>query len=441
MFLSGCFDDKQVPPKFSLTTKIPFEITKTGAVSGGIIENDFNAEVIDCGVVWGIENPFPSLERNDGFTSDATISRGKFVSEISDVHAGKIFNVRSYATFSFGTIYGETVNFTTKSEPFVSIINISNISYTEAYIEAIVIEGTEAVKGKGLVWNTQGNPTFENNEGIIESSPNGGLFSSNIGSLQHSSTYYIRAFASTSAGKIYSSNVEFYTEPFNIPGSIITDIDGNQYRTAIIGNLEWMAENLRATHYAYGTPIESGIWDYNDNPANSENYGKLYSWETAMNGEASSNENPSGIQGVCPSGWHLPSDSQWEQMINYLINTYGVPRYNAIDGAGNRLKAARQVGHPWGGKYNTEEHPRWNQNNKHYGTDDFGFSGLPGGHRCSNGNYWGMGWDLYWWSSTEHPTDYELAARWRMHNNNGSIFHNYSYKNGGFSVRCVRNVN
>ncbi len=215
---------------------------------------------------------------------------------------------------------------------------------------------------------------------------------------------------------------------------------GYTYKTTIIAGKEWMAENLRATHYADGTPIESGIWDYNDDPANSENYGKLYSWYTAMNGAPSSNDNPSGIQGVCPEGWHLPSISEWEEMIDYLMSEYDLT--NSSDdpkGLGNALKAARQVGHPWGGEHDTNEHPRWDQDNFHYGTGDFGFSALPGGYRSRFGNYLNLGFSGAWWSATEATSSWTWRMDLRV--NRGSSNYNYSYyKDGGFSVRCVRVV-
>ena len=214
---------------------------------------------------------------------------------------------------------------------------------------------------------------------------------------------------------------------------------GYTYKTTTISGKEWMAENLRATHYADGTPIESGIWDYNDDPANSENYGKLYSWYTAMNGAPSSNDNPSGVQGVCPEGWHLPSRSEWEEMRDYLMNEYDL--INSIDdpkGVGNALKAARQAGHPWGGEHDTNEHPRWDQDNLHFGTDFFGFSKLPGGYRSRIGNYLDLGFTGCWWSASERTS----SNAWRMHlrEDYGSFDYYSSRKNQGYSVRCVRLV-
>jgi len=120
----------------------------------------------------------------------------------------------------------------------------------------------------------------------------------------------------------------------NQTDSTVTDYDGNVYPIVRIGNQIWMAENLRVTHYADGTPIEDGtgigdiepVWSsgiedttkryfyYNDNPLNANDYGCLYSWYAAVRGIKGNNKNPSGIQGISPSGWHLPSDKEWTEL-------------------------------------------------------------------------------------------------------------------------------
>jgi uncharacterized protein (TIGR02145 family) len=116
----------------------------------------------------------------------------------------------------------------------------------------------------------------------------------------------------------------------------VTDYDGNTYHTIRIGNQVWMAENMKTTKYSNGTEIPlvntSGAWAtltatdkaycwYNDDLSDKETYGALYNWAAAMNGEASSDFNPSGVQGICSTGWHLPSSSEWSTLIAYLGGT------------------------------------------------------------------------------------------------------------------------
>jgi uncharacterized protein (TIGR02145 family) len=100
-------------------------------------------------------------------------------------------------------------------------------------------------------------------------------------------------------------------------GTMVKDYDGNIYNTVKIGTQTWMAENLRTTHAADGTPI-AVYYSANNNSANDESYGLLYSWATMMNGAATSSANPSGVIGICPSGWHVPSDSEWKTLETYL---------------------------------------------------------------------------------------------------------------------------
>jgi len=242
------------------------------------------------------------------------------------------------------------------------------------------------------------------------------------------------------ATKAYVDNIlkELGILPDNYAGTI-SDIEGNTYRTVTIGTQTWMSENLRASFYEDGTPIE-GVYDNNDDPENTKNYGKLYTWNAVMNGVPSSDENPSGVQGVCPASWHVPGDAEWTQLIDYLSDEHGIPNESVTNGAGNALKAARQVEHPWGGSYATEKHPRWSSHDTHYGTDAFGFSALPGGVRDPDGNFINVGGGGGWWSSTEHPNTPDEAWSRTMGRGIGNVNRFNVDKDHGFSVRCVRDI-
>ncbi|MDR2694074.1 MAG: fibrobacter succinogenes major paralogous domain-containing protein, partial [Chitinispirillales bacterium] len=116
-------------------------------------------------------------------------------------------------------------------------------------------------------------------------------------------------------------------------GTFTDSRDGKTYNTVKIGKQTWMAENLN-----YGT--SSGSWCYNDRDSYCKKYGRLYEWETAKK--------------TCPSGWHLPSRQEWEALVTYA---------GGYEAAGKRLKST--IG--------------WNDSGS--GTDDYGFSALPGGGR------------------------------------------------------------
>ena len=99
-------------------------------------------------------------------------------------------------------------------------------------------------------------------------------------------------------------------------GQPVSDYDGNVYRTITIGNQTWMAENLRSTHYSDGTPLEN--FCYNNDTACAAQYGRLYRWAAAMRHAESSNSNPSRVQGASPTGWHVPGDAEWQELIDAL---------------------------------------------------------------------------------------------------------------------------
>ena len=181
--------------------------------------------------------------------------------------------------------------------------------------------------------------------------------------------------------------------------------DGKTYKTVKIGNQVWMAENLN-----YNTGI--GSWCYDNNSSNCNKYGVLYNWTAAMDGEASSTTNPSGIQGVCPAGWHLPSDAEWTELTDYL---------GGASVAGGKLKETGTT--------------HWNSPNTG-ATNETGFTALPGGGRDSDGAFYSVGDLGYWWCATEVSTD---GAWGRAMGSDGSSVVRYDGdKELGFSVRCLR---
>jgi uncharacterized protein (TIGR02145 family) len=218
-----------------------------------------------------------------------------------------------------------------------------------------------------------------------------------------------------------------------ICGETITDFDGNIYNTVLIGDQCWMAENLKTTRDAAGNNITR--YCYDNNTTNCDLYGGLYTWATVMNGAGSSISNPSGVQGICPTGWHVPSDAEWTQLVDYVV-AQGFPNSDVTNGAGNALKSCRQINSPLGGDCNTSEHPRWNSHGTHHGFDEFGFSALPGGYRDANGTFANLGGYGYWWSSTESSS----AGAWRrsMYCDYGNVGRSNRHKTYGFSVRCLR---
>jgi uncharacterized protein (TIGR02145 family) len=216
------------------------------------------------------------------------------------------------------------------------------------------------------------------------------------------------------------------------PCPSVSDVDGNTYITAWINEQCWMAENLKTTKYRDDSSIDypgtnNTAWEnntsgayawYNNETSNKDLYGALYNWYAITN-----------AKGLCPEGWRVPSNEDWDELEDF------VPGLNHLKG--NKLKSCRQVNSPLGGDCDTELHPRWNAHGTHYGTDEYGFSGLPGGRRISNGAYHVTGSYGWWRTSTEISGN--NYGKW-LGSGSGSIGQQPNIpKNQGLSVRCIKN--
>lgn len=192
----------------------------------------------------------------------------------------------------------------------------------------------------------------------------------------------------------------------------VTDYDGNVYQTVIIGNQIWMAENLKSTHYSDGTPIQNFI--YNNDTTNISIYGRLYRWAAAMRNAASSNLNPSQVQGASPQGWHIPSEAEWQELINYL---------GGESNAGGKLK---EVGFlHW-------IHPNTGA------TNETGFRALPTGWYDFTGEFRGMGEVCFLTTSTS-PNPYEVYSR-ELTSNSATIMRGDLHPNDANPIRCVKDI-
>ena len=216
------------------------------------------------------------------------------------------------------------------------------------------------------------------------------------------------------------------------PSQPVTDIDGNVYKTVKLGNQVWMAENLRTTRYADGTPIPLGTeassttaYRYypDDNSANVSDYGYLYNWAAVMNGSASSDANPSVVQDICPDGWHVPSDAEWTELTNYVKSQ---SQYVCGDYTGNIAKAlASEEG--WYSYYGECAVGNPDANNA------TGFSARPAGNYY--GGYYDFGNYADFWSATQ--SDSTNAYGRNLYYASAGVYRSYNYKDGGYSVRCI----
>ena len=227
-------------------------------------------------------------------------------------------------------------------------------------------------------------------------------------------------FSLNIAGQICSVSM-LVQDKLGIPGPNITDVEGNSYKSVIIGKQTWMAENLKVTKYNDGTPIPNitdntewsklttGAWSYYKNDVvNNSKYGKLYNWYTVS-------KTTNGNQNVCPKGWHVPSDLEWTALTDYL---------GGENFAGGKMK---EVGIT-----------SWYKADNCASTNTSLFSALPGGYRLNIGycDSIGNGGLASWWSSSEGS----LVNAWyrSLFYYNCLAFRNEIDKRSGFSVRCLK---
>ena len=229
----------------------------------------------------------------------------------------------------------------------------------------------------------------------------------------------------------------------NIPScpSKVKDIDGNEYNTVKIGEQCWMKENLRTTHYADGTAIPEGSGTSSTNPYYYDNSsssiplakrGYFYNWLALMHGAATSSANPSSVQGVCPTGWHVPSDAEWTQLKDYVGS---VSEYQC---GGDILDIGKALASTEGWDSSTNPCAVGNDQASNNAT---GFSAIPAGMKASS-FYENQGRFAYFWSSTDDTTlssTFSIASVYLTYYHQ-RLLPNHNSKNQGLSVRCLRDV-
>lgn len=205
-------------------------------------------------------------------------------------------------------------------------------------------------------------------------------------------------------------------------GPPVTDSKGNVYNTQIIGTQTWMKENLRVTIYNelidslffYSIPTTTPVtldisaeispkyqWAYKGDESKVDTYGRLYTWD-AVNDP----------KGLCPTGWHVPTDNEWATLVAYL-------------------KGAKRAG----GMMKEKGEKHW-ENPNAKATNGSGFTALPGGYRGSDGTFFNIGYAGIWWSATERDASNALARRVDYYS--GGVTKASYGKGNGFSVRCIK---
>lgn len=394
----------------TLTTAAITSITQTAATSGGNITSDGGAAVTARGVCWSTsQNPTTANSKTTNGTGT-----GSFTSNLTGLTANTPYFLRAYATNSKGTAYGNEVTFTTGQEiglPVLTTTAITEITETTATNGGnIASDGGAAVTARGVCWSTSPNPTTANSK--TTNGTGTGSFTSNLTGLTANTLYYVRAYATNSAGTAYGNEVTFTTTAAEGPvyGSFTDPRDGHVYKTVKIGTQVWMAENL--AYLPTGSLVAGcSVYGYNGTSeeiakatSNYKIYGVLYKWDVA---------NVS-----CPQGWHLPSEAEWIQMEQ----TLGL----SIEESSEAIVGCR-------GTHGIimKSTSGWYQNGN--GTNSSGFNALPSGHKETG--FYGVGKYCTWWSFNSIDS---FALTRSLEYDRNCVNNLGSYKFNYYSVRCLK---
>ena len=305
--------------------------------------------------------------------------------------------------------------------PVLTTSAISSISYNTASGGGnITTEGGSAITARGVCWSTGATPSITDNKTTDGSGV--GSFTSAITGLTASTSYYVRAYATNTTGTGYGSAVQFTS--LALPVGTVTDIDGNIYNTVTIGTQVWMTENLKVTKYRNGDDIPNvtdGIqWNglttgayciYDNVSANVNTYGLLYNWYAITDS-----------RNICPTGWHVPTDAEWNILEKYLDNT--------VD-----TTFTGTTGTDIGGKLKETGSLHWATPNTG-ATNSSGFTALPGGWRGYDKLFHDLLYTGYWWSKTQKNS----SSAWdrQLYQGTKTIDRLYLNKYLGLSVRCIK---
>ena len=356
---------------------------------------------------------------------------GGFLGELDDIG---IWN-RALSPQEITNLYNSQL----PTQTSLCLPTITTTSPSSVGVNTVVIggdisnDGGSSIVLRGICYSTSPNP----NMGVQRTEDGSGIGSFNtvLRGLNPSTTYYARSYAKNSNGVVvYGNEVSFTTSAslpgFRCPGTpTVTDIDGNIYNTVQIGDQCWTQSNLKVSKYRNGDNIPTGLsnsqWSsttfgsygiYNNDPVNDSLYGKFYNHYAVTDS-----------RGLCPTGWHVPTDGEWNVLVKYLD-----PNADTVCGncwqspiVGGALKSTAMQPTPGG----------WNSPNAG-ATNSSGFTALPGGLRNDGGDFFNMTIGGYWWSSSVLSG----SNAWNRY------LYNYYSDNAredftrtyGFSVRCLK---
>ncbi len=370
-------------------------------INGNVNANGFSATV---DFEYGTTTSYGSIV--EAIQSPVIGSTATNVSASIVTLANTTYHFRIKTANSVGVTYGNDMSFTTSGQaPTATTLDAIKSSLAATLNGSVNANGYSTTISFEFGTSTSYGTTITPTQSTVAGNSSTNVYAIVTG-LTANTTYHFRVKANNTIGTTYGSDMTILTP------ATAADYDGNTYNTIIIGTQTWMQENLKTTHYRDGSPItnvtDNATWTgltteaycwYNNDIGNKNIYGALYNYYAV-----------SDSRRLCPAGWHVPSDSEWNTLATYL---------GGEDIAGAKLK---EVGTLHWVSTNTET------------TNESGFTALPSGCRQS-GYFTALTTYIDLWSYTSFD-----ATVWYRYINTGSNSFTKSTcgKSLGFSVRCVK---
>lgn len=397
-------------------------------VYGAVTDNGGSA-ITNRGIEWSLS---PDLSNATAVPNNFTGNGlGRFSCQVAGATPGTTYYACAYAINSNGYIgYGDTIMITVPGNgadiPTVWTSPVNDITAFSASCGGdVTSDGGAIVTARGVCWSTSSSPTIE--DAHTTDGGGTGVFLSTLTGLNSSTTYHVRSYATNYAGTAYGMEVIFDTKGLPCIGaSTVTDYDGNVYNTLQLGGQCWMKENMRCLHYPDGTQIQNGgstanlttpyYYDYSSSGIELIDRGYLYNWLAALS--------------ICPTGWHLPSDAEWDSLIDYVSNQ---SQY-VCDNNNTYIAKALAATSGWN-NYNSTQSCKvgWMQGLNN--TTDF--SAVPAGYRTSP-TLLGSGKSAIFWTSTVNTSSSNSAWYYSLSYSSECVNKGSNNKKYAYSVRCLR---
>lgn len=390
--------------------------------------------ITDQGVCYS-EKKNPTISDQIAKASTWSASTPNVISiQVSDLKPNTIYHFRIFATTRQGLQYGNDLEYVTTNLPIFASASIKYFTRTTiSYRFWLMTNGGSPLLSSGIVWNKLKNPTIDLPTKMETKTVDEHNFTGLATGLEPATKYFARCYAINKNGVAYSH--EF---TINTLGGIleepISDIDGNVYKTIKLGNQVWMMENLRTTRFRNGdligstSTVSNGMgdvsepkyqWAVNGDDTNTPKYGRLYTWYTTTDS-----------RNIAPLGWHVPTYTEFETLINYLqTNGYNIAA-NSKDFIGKALASDSM----W-----IVDNTIMNVGCDVLSNNDSGFNALPTGIRNSTGKFEGFGSSTYFWSCSSEYFYGGIGYNLSSDSPYFSMYLNCN-KTSGFSIRCIKDA-